>query len=431
MSAPPGPAAPCRVPGPRRAGDPVTAAVRALPPVAAAPAAHPPVDRGLLAAPGPSLAEHLATHGPLPVADVGALAAAATLTGRGGAAFPTAVKVRSVAEESARCRRTPVVVANGAEGEPAARKDRTLLGCAPHLVLDGLVLAGRTLGAGTLVLAAAPAALPAVARALAERGDAVRLHPVTPSTVAGEETALVAGLDGWPGLPGAGQPPVRVHGVQGRPTLVLNVETLARLALLARGHALAAGRTLVTRHWEAAGVPRTDVVDADPGTRLADLLPLGGAAAVLVGGYHGTWVSVPAARALTLDAAGLALAGARLGVGVLAALPADRCGLLETARVVDHLVRDSAGRCAPCRAALPGVAAALGALAAPVPPPPEALEDVLRWSASPGGRGACCHPEGTVRLVASALELFAGELTAHRYGSCTATSWAPFLPGTG
>ena len=410
----------------------MTAAVRTLPP-AAVPAAVPPGPprppaRGLLAAPGPSLAEHLATHGPLPPADVGALAAAAALTGRGGAGFPTAVKVRSVAQESARCRRTPVVVANGAEGEPAAHKDRTLLGCAPHLVLDGLVLAGRTLGAGTLVLAAAPAALPAVARALAERGDDVRLHPVVPSTVAGEETALVAGLDGWPGPPRAGQPPVRVHGVQGRPTLVLNVETLARLALLARGRPEAAARTLVTRHWEAGGIAHADVVDAEPGTRLADLLPLGGAAAVLVGGYHGTWVSVAAARALSLDAAALALAGARLGVGVLAALPADRCGLLETARVVDHLVRDSAGRCAACRAALPGVAAALGALAAPLPPPPGALEDLLRWSASGGGRGACRHPDGTVRLVASALELFADELTAHRYGSCTATSWAPFLP---
>ncbi len=410
----------------------MTAAVHTRPRAAvpaAAPAGPPrPVARGLLAAPGPSFAEHLATHGPLPVADIGALAAGAALTGRGGAAFPTALKVRSVAQESARCRRAPVVVANGAEGEPAAHKDRTLLGWAPHLVLDGLVLAGRTLGAGTLVLAAAPAALPAVARALAERDDGVRLHPVVPSAVAGEETALVAGLDGWPGLPGAGQPPVRVHGVQGRPTLVLNVETLARLALLARGRCEEAARTLVTRHWETAGVARADVVDADPGTRLADLLPLGGAAAVLVGGYHGTWVSVPVARALTLDAAGLDLAGARLGVGVLAALPADRCGLLETARVVDHLVRDSAGRCAACRAALPGVAAALASLAAPLPPPPGALEDLLRWSASGGGRGACRHPDGAVRLVASALELFAGELTAHRYGSCTATSWAPFLP---
>ncbi len=382
----------------------------------------------LLAAPGPALADHLATHGPLPAGSGAALAEAAALTGRGGAAFPTAVKIRSVAHEAARARRARVVVANGAAGDPAALKDRALLTCAPHLVLDGLALVGRSLGATTLVLAAAPERLPALARAVAERGDAVRLHPVAPSFVAGEESALVAGLEGRPALPLTKEPPLRVRGVGGRPTLVLNVETLARLALLARGHTEAAGRTLVTRHWESGGLARADVVDVEPGTRLADLLPLGGAQAVLVGGYHGTWVSAGAAQRLTLGAADLAAAGARLGAGVLAALPADRCGLLETARVVEHLARDSAGQCGPCLNGLPRIAAATGVLAAPAAPPPGLLDDVVRWSGLVDGRGACRHPDGTVRLVASALELFADELTAHRYGSCTATSWAPFLP---
>ncbi|MGY1697318.1 NADH-ubiquinone oxidoreductase-F iron-sulfur binding region domain-containing protein [Geodermatophilus sp. SYSU D00814] len=385
---------------------------------------------GLLAAPGPSLADHLATHGPQPRADAAALAEAAALTGRGGAAFPTAVKVRAVAEAARRTRRAPVVVANGADSEPTALKDRALLTGAPHLVLDGLVLAGRTLGATTLVLAATPAGLPAVARALAERGEAVRLHPVAPSLVAGEESVLVAGLGGRPAPPRAEEPPVRVRGVGGRPTLVLNVETLARLALLARGVPEAAGRALVTRRWEAAGVPHADVVDVgtDAGSRLADLLPLGGARAVLVGGYHGSWVSAAAARALTLDAAHLAVAGARLGSGVLAVLPGDRCGLLETARVVERVTRDCARRCRPCLDALPRVAAALAVLAAPAAPPPGLLDEVTRWCGPGTGRGACGHPDGTLRLVASALELFTCELTAHRYGSCTATSWAPFLP---
>ncbi|MGY1669900.1 NADH-ubiquinone oxidoreductase-F iron-sulfur binding region domain-containing protein [Geodermatophilus sp. SYSU D00710] len=403
---------------------------RPLPrPVVPAPVvAAPPAPPGLLAAPGPALADHLVTHGPLPVADVAALAESAALTGRGGAAFPTAVKVRSVARAVARARRAPVVVANGAEGEPAALEDRVLLTRAPHLVLDGLALAGRTLGATTLVLAAAPATLPAVARALAERGDTVRLHPVAPSFVAGEESALVSGLQGRPALPREEEPPVRVQGVEGRPTLVLDVETLARLALLARGCADAADRALVTRRWEAAGVARADVVDVEPGSRLADVLPLTGARAVLVGGYRGTWVSLPTARSLTLDAADLAVAGVHLGPGVLAALPADRCGLLETARVVEHLARDSAGRCGSCLEGLPRIAAALAVLAAPATPPPGLLDELTRWSGPAAARGACPHSDGTVRLVASALELFAGELTAHRYGSCTATSWAPFLP---
>jgi NADH:ubiquinone oxidoreductase subunit F (NADH-binding) len=406
----------------------VTAALATPAPVAAGPVADLPA-AGVLGAAGPGLADHLAAHGPLPAADVAVLAESAALTGRGGAAFPTAVKVRAVAQAAARARCAPVVVANGAEGEPGVLKDRALLTWAPHLVLDGLALVGRTLGATTLVLAAAPARLPAVARALAERAaEPVALHAVAPSFAAGEETALVAGVEGRAARPWAEELPIRVRGVAGRPTLVLNVETLARLALLARGRTGAAGRTLVTRHWEAAGVTRADVVDAGPRTRLADLLPLGGARAVLVGGCHGTWVPVATAQALTLDRADLALAGARLGAGALAVLPGDRCGLLETARVVAHLARDSADRCGPCRGGLPHVAAAMGVLAEPAPPPPGLLDDVARWSGLLAGRSACRHPDGTVRLVASALELFADELRTHRYGSCTATSWAPFLP---
>ncbi len=360
---------------------------------------------GLLDAPGPAFGDHLTTHGPLPVADAAVLAGSAGRTGGGGALARAAVGIRAVAREVSRARRAPVVVADGAERDPAGLGHRALLARAPHLVLDGLALTGRTLGATTLVLAADPGGLPAVARALAERGDGVWLHPAVASG-AGEEQH--AGL----------------HGTAGRPTLVVDAETLARLALLARGCTEAAARTLVTRHWEAAGVPRADVTDAGPGARLADLLPLGGAQAVLVGGSYGTWLPAGAARALTLGEVDPAVAG----VGVIAALPADRCGLVETARVVGHLARDCAGRCGRAPDALSRAAAAVGVLAAPSAAPRGVLDDVVRWSRPGAGRGRCRHADGAARLVAGALETFAGELTAHRYGSCTATAWAPFLP---
>ncbi len=363
---------------------------------------------GLLSVPRAALADHLAAHGPLPAADAAELAGAAWLTARDG--VPAAVGIRAVPRAARTAGCAPVMVADGAGGDPAALGDRALLARVPHLVLDGLVLTGRTLGADTLVLAAPPDLLPVLARAVAERGDAVRLH-----AVAGRSPSL----QGWPAHSWADGRPT--SGGAGQPALVLDPETLARLALLARGCTAAAGTLLVTRRWEAAGIPHADVVDADPGSRLADLLPLGGARAVLVGGCHGTWVPVATARRLGLGRADLAAFGVHRGTGVLAALPADRCGLLETARVLASLAGDPAARCGRCADHLDRVAAALADPA----PPPAGLLDTAGPTAGPT---ACRHAEGAARLVAGALEVFADEVTAHRYGSCTATSWAPFLP---
>jgi len=389
--------------------------------------------RGLLDAPGSSYAGHLAAHGPLPDVDLHRLAEEAALTGRGGAGFPTAAKLRSVAAAAAAGRRAPVVVANGSEGEPGAAKDATLLVLAPHLVLDGLALVAASLGAATAHLATEQAMLSALAAQLAERRDpiGVRLHPVAGAFLSGEESALCAALEGKPPLPRTKFPPVRERGVDGRPTLVLNVETLARLALIARGNHRAAASMLVTRRMEIAGTPWVDVVDMPLGSRLGDVLRLDGVQAVLIGGYAGTWVEAGRAADLRLDRGGLAPVGAALGAGVLAALPADRCGIAETARVVGYLAGQSAGQCGPCLNGLPRIAAALDLLARPAPPPSGLLRDVQRWSGLLPGRGACSHPDATVRLVASALHVFSDELARHRAGRCAGRFAVSFLPVPG
>ena len=398
------------------------------------PMTAPLMTRGLLQVPGPSLADHLAARGPLPTADSAVLAARTALTGRGGAAFPTAVKLRSVTAEVAATGRSAVVVGNGAEGEPAAAKDRVLLTREPHLVLDGLQLAARAVGAMDVVLAADTALLAGLAAHVADRRDElpVRLHGTTRAFLAGERSALVAALDGGLALPRAKQPPLRRRGVAGRPTLVLNVETLARLALVARGDDGAATRTLVTRHQERHSAPVVEVLEVPSGARLDRVLVLdAGVQAVLVGGYHGTWLPVGICREVRLEPAELAAVGASLGAGVLAALPADRCGLRETARVVGYLARESAGQCGPCLNGMPRIAAALELLAQPGPARPSLVSDVARWCGLVTGRGACHHPDGTVRLVASALQVFSRELDIHQQRICTATSDHPFLPVPG
>jgi hypothetical protein len=80
---------------------------------------------------------------------------------------------------------------------------------------------------------------------------------------------------------------------------------------------------------------------------------------------------------------------------------------------------------------LPRIAAALELLARPGPPRAGLLADVQRWAGLVVGRGACAHPDGSVRLVASALRVFGDELSAHAAGWCTATVHAPFLPVPG
>jgi hypothetical protein len=187
------------------------------------------------------LAEHHRRYGPLPLPDrpgrPGRLideVTAAGLRGRGGAGFPTARKLAAVAAARGR----PVVVANGCEGEPASTKDAALLTLAPHLVLDGGVLAAHALGAYEVILCVhqgAPVArtLPSV---IAERDDPVpvRLVTVPPRYVASEASALIHFLTTGDARPTTTPPRASQRGVNGRPTLVDNVETLAHLALIAR-----------------------------------------------------------------------------------------------------------------------------------------------------------------------------------------------------
>ena len=97
-----------------------------------------------------SLDEHRDRHGPLPRAnDLIELVEASGLRGRGGAGFPTGRKLRAVAQARGR----PVVVANGTEGEPISGKDKVLLRCVPHLVLDGAELAAAAVGAREAIIA--------------------------------------------------------------------------------------------------------------------------------------------------------------------------------------------------------------------------------------------------------------------------------------
>ena len=360
---------------------------------------------------------------------------ASGVTGRGGAAFPVHRKLTAVARAKGARK---VAVANGAESEPASRKDELLLRIAPHLVLDGLQLAAEAVGAteAHLYLHAAPG--PQILRALAERAARrldrlpVSITQAPPRFLAGQETALVNRLGGGPALPTFQPPRVSERGLGGAPTLVQNAETLAHLALIARygprwfravGTDEEPGSMLTTVYRPDR---RTAIHEVPVGVPLRALLPTD-AQAWLVGGYHGVWLPLPEAKELTLDHASLRAFGAAPGAGVLAALPSDRCGLAETARIVGYLAAESAGQCGPCLNGLPRIAAALRELAG-AGHRRQVRADLERWSGLVTGRGACNHPDGTVRFVRSALRVFTPEIDRHAKGHCSARNRNPFLP---
>jgi len=376
------------------------------------------------------LAQHQRRLGPLPPGDGRFLDVLerSGLRGRGGAAFPVARKWRSVAAQAG----APVVLVNGAEGEPYSRKDQLLMELRPHLVLDGAYTAARVTGADEVVLyigAEHGAALAAMQRALAERSDAERRLTRTASApvryVSGEESAAVHFVNEGTALPVTVPPRPYERGIGGRPTLVQNVETLAHVALIARngdawyrslGVDGSGGTLLVTLSGAVRDIAVREVCQ---GSTVGDaVVAAGGAtshvAGVLLGGYFGSWMHPDEAWATILDDASMRARGRSLGCGVIGLLPQDRCGVLATSGVMSYLAHESARQCGPCVFGLRAIAAATGRIAA-LGAARDDLRRIERWSAQLTGRGACHHPDGAATFLLSALRVFGTEFALHQH----------------
>jgi NADH:ubiquinone oxidoreductase subunit F (NADH-binding) len=311
----------------------------------------------------------------------------------------------------------------------AADLAKTLLHRSPHLVLDGLALAAGAVGARRVYLYLPAQLVPRVRQALAERAATrrdrypVRMVQAPDRFVAGQETAVISRVGGGAAVPKDLRNRPTEAGLAGAPTLVQNVETLAHLALIAR-HGAGWFRAVGTDEQPgtflatvSGAVARPGVYEAAYGIRLGDLLALAGGPdgdlrAVLVGGYHGTWLPV-AALSAGVDRAALAPYGASPGAGVVVAQRADGCGLAQTAGILSYLAEQTAGQCGPCRYGLPVLAGEFADLARPrrrdgrLPGRIAALTRLVQ------GRGACHHPDGTTRLALSALSVFSDDVAAH------------------
>lgn len=381
------------------------------------------------------LAAYRRPGGYRPLADADALLGeveAGGLVGRGGAAFPLAVKLRAV-RDNGRGAGGAVVVANGEEGEPASIKDRWLLRNRPHLILDGLRLAAAMVGADRAhVYVSDPESAHSVETALGELEPGilgrvtVAMSAVQPGYVAGEETAAVRAINGGPAKPTDKPPRPFEEGVDELPTLVSNVETLANLPFLqfggsaafrAQGTSLSPGTFLAT----ITGAGRPPVLYELPhGMLFTELLALHGVSpesvrGALLGGYFAGLLDRTVLEA-TLDHETMRRLGAGLGCGAISVIT-DDCPVAVAASVLAYFDRENAGQCGSCfngTAAMAAAACALRDGAATT----EDVERLRRWSVLLRGRGACATLDAATNVAASLLGRFPGEVTAHLGGTC-------------
>ncbi|MDK1473319.1 NADH-ubiquinone oxidoreductase-F iron-sulfur binding region domain-containing protein [Streptomyces sp. 549] len=375
---------------------------------------------------------HLTVHGSLPelrANEVVELAENIDLRGRGGAGFPFARKMQAVIKSAGKRDGRCTVVVNASEGEPSCLKDTALLLHVPHLVLDGAALAARALGAEDVWLGVTRDDVERSVRdAIAERGRTMpRLNVarLPERFVTGEGSALINGIAQAPALPNGRRIRSSDSGLGGLPTLLSNTETWAQLGVAARLGALEfrsvglptePGTIMLT----VSGGSGPRVVETPSGVPLTYILQVCGdtpGQGVLVGGYHGGWLSPQAAWNTVISRESMKANGGSLGAGAVMPLPETTCPVGETILVARWMADETAGQCGPCFMGLPGLAddlerASKGGGEAALTAIRDRMDAVT-------GRGACSHPDGTSRFVASAMNAFTEHFALHaRSGDC-------------
>ena len=291
----------------------------------------------------------------------------AALRGLGGAGFPAHVKWRAVRANPDPHR---LLLVNAHEGEPGTFKDRELLEREPHRLLEGALLAALAVGASEIVvglrsdyenaqvaLETARAELEGFARSVwpGARLPPFQVRAIPGPYVTGEETALMEALEGRRSEPRLRPPFPTDAGLEGHPTLVQNVETLACLPqILGKGaeprrtgspeklYCVTGDVDRPGVYRRPLGVPAVELVSGDAGT------PPGKLKAFLPGGLSGGLL--PASRlAVNLEFEAVKREGAGLGTGAVIAIGRDRCLVEVLGELASFFARESCGKCVPCR----------------------------------------------------------------------------------
>jgi NADH:ubiquinone oxidoreductase subunit F (NADH-binding) len=381
--------------------------------------------------------------------------AEAGLRGRGGGGYPTADKwraARSAAGES------KVVVANLIGADPTALGDRALAEGNPHLLLEGVLIAAFATGASDAVIAVRrdwTVAIERLRAAVAEAEAAhlagylvkgtdfscvVRVSEGAAALVAGEETALLAALEGDRGMPVIRPPYPTDRGLGGAPTTVQNGETLAHAAWIAThgakkfraiGSRDAPGTKLVSVYGRVA---QPGLVEVALGTRLSEIVAFAGGGtgttkAAFVGGPGGGAV---ADLDTAYDFGPLHDAGAGIGLGQFLVADTDTC-MVDSARFfLDYSAREACGKAVPCRIGTKRLVETLDRILAASPRPNDLL--LLRKLSRKMTDTALCHLEARAPgPMLTTLDRFPDEYRAHAErgeclaGACRTTPVAPLI----
>ena len=343
------------------------------------------------------------------------------LRGRGGAWFPAARKWRAVRVEGG----DPIVIANGAEGEPGSIKDRWLMLRRPAEILEGLVIAARAVGAREAICYLKDS-FDVPARALAAALPSVEADGITLSIrrgddgyIAGEETAILEALEGRRAWPRPTPPRPAAVGLLGRPTLVQNVETLARVpAALRDPEGYRARETTLISLW--GDVRRPGVYEVPLGIPVAEMVEsFGDGAPDGLGMIFPAGPSAPplsgAQAATPFEPEALRAAGSELGTASVLVVGASRCPLSVASSLADFYEHEACGQCPPCTVGTASLARILRAVEAGTAHSKE-LSDLAEAAGFMAQHGYCAHCRTAADGARGIVARFREDVRAHIEG---------------
>jgi NADH-quinone oxidoreductase subunit F len=303
------------------------------------------------------------------------------LRGRGGAGFPTGLKWEFCKNATSNVK---YVVCNADEGDPGAFMDRSILEGDPHAVIEGMIIAGYAVGANegyVYCRAEYPLAIQRLNKAISQAKEKsflgksvldstfsfeIRIKQGAGAFVCGEETALIASIEGYRGMPKPRPPFPAKEGLWGKPTLINNVETLANVRhIIIKGaewfSSIGSENSKGTKVFALAGkVKNTGLVEVPMGTTIRELIygPGGGMANKKIG-LKGVQIGGPSGGCLPenlldtpIDYESITQTGAIMGSGGMIVMDERTCMVDIAKFFINFTVAESCGKCVPCRVGL-------------------------------------------------------------------------------